>query len=96
MIGATYVTDADVKEVRGRYLRYEGGNASGTIAGYRRVEEVPGGSRFVAGIEIRTRSAMRLLERPLGMLFARTMERDVQRLRSVLEPGDGSHPGPRP
>ena len=29
--GSTYVTDADIKEVQDRHLRYEGSNASGTL-----------------------------------------------------------------
>jgi len=40
-----------------------------TIRGYRRVEEAPGGARFVQGLEIRLSGPMRLLEPLLARMY---------------------------
>ena len=53
-LGSTYVTDAAVISVGpGRRLAFAGGGEGTTVRGYRRVEEAPGGARFVQNLEIR-------------------------------------------
>lgn len=85
-LGSTYVTDATVTEVGpDRRLAYEGGGDGTTVRGYRRVEETPGGARFVEGLEIQLSGPMRLLEPLLARLYARRMRSEVRALKSLLE-----------
>jgi hypothetical protein len=73
-MGSTYVTDAAFTSVGpGRRLTFAGGGEGTTVRGYRRVEEAPGGARFVQGLEITLSELMRLLEPLLARLYARRM-----------------------
>lgn len=85
-MGSTYVTDATVTDVEpGRRLAYEGGGEGTTVRGYRRVEEAPGGARFVEGLEIELSGTMRLLEPLLARLYAYRMRSEVRALKALLE-----------
>lgn len=85
-LGSTYVTDATVKKVvLGRSLAYEGSGDGTTVRGYRRVEETPGGARFVEGLEVQLSGPMRLLEPLMARLYARRMRSEVQALKTLLE-----------
>jgi hypothetical protein len=79
-LGSTYVTDATITDVEpGRSLAYEAGGEGTTVRGYWRVEETPGGSRLVEGLEIELSGPMRLLEPLLARLYARRMRSEVTR-----------------
>lgn len=85
-MGSTYVTDAAVTSVGpGRRLTFAGGGEGTTVRGYRRVEEAPGGARFVQGLEIRLSGPMRLLEPLLARLYARRMRLEARALKALLE-----------
>ena len=85
-LGSTYVTDATVTDaVPGRHLAYEGEGDGTTVRGYRRVEQAPGGARFVEGLEIGLSGPMRLLEPLLARLYARRMRSEVLALKALLE-----------
>ena len=83
---STYVTDAVVTSVGpGRRLAYAGGGEDTTVREYRRVEEAPGGARFVQGLEVRLSGPIRLLEPLLARLYARRMRREARALKAPLE-----------
>lgn len=84
-LGSTYVTDATVTEAAPGRLAYEGGGDGTTVRGYRRVEQAPGGARFVEGLEIGLSGPMRLLEPLLARLYARRMRSEVLALKAMLE-----------
>lgn len=85
-LGSTYLTDATVIAVEpGRLLAYEGGGDGTTVRGYRRVEEIPGGARFVEGLDIKLSGPKRLLEPLLTRLYARRMRSEVSALKMLLE-----------
>ncbi len=85
-LGSTYVTDATVTAVEpGRYLAYEGGGDGTTVRGYRRVEEVPGGARFVEGLQVEMSGPMRLLEPLFARLYARRIDSETRALKMLLE-----------
>ena len=84
-MGSTYVTDAAVtSDGPGHRLAFAGGEGS-TVRGYRRVEEAPGGARFVRGLEIRLSGPVRLLEPLLARLYARRMWLEVRAPKALLE-----------
>jgi uncharacterized protein YndB with AHSA1/START domain len=85
-LGSTYVTDATVTHVEpGSRLLYEGAGEGTTVRGYRRVEEMSGGTRFVEGIEIKLSGPMRLLEPLLARLYGRRMKSEIHALKALLE-----------
>lgn len=84
-LGSTYVTDATVTEAVPGRLAYEGEGDGTTVRGYRRVEQAPGGARFVEGLEIGLSGPMRLLEPLLARLYARRMRSEVLALKTLLE-----------
>lgn len=89
--GSTYVTDATVTSVDpGRRVAYAGGGGGATVRGYRRVEEAPGGARFVEGLDIRLSGPARLLEPLLARLYARRMRLEVHALKVLLEGPNGA------
>jgi uncharacterized protein YndB with AHSA1/START domain len=85
-LGSTYVTDATVTTVEpGRSLAYEGGGEGTTVRGYRRVESVAGGARFVEGLEVDLAGPMRLLEPVISRLYGRRMGSETRALKRLLE-----------
>jgi uncharacterized protein YndB with AHSA1/START domain len=85
-LGSTYVTDATVTHVeQGRRLAYEGAGEGTTVRGYRRVEEISDGTRFVEGIEIELSGPMRILEPLLARLYGRRMKSEIHTLKTLLE-----------
>jgi len=85
-LGSTYVTDATVTHVEpGRRLLYEGAGDGTTVRGYRRVENTPGGTRFVEGIEVELSGPLRFLEPLLARLYGRRMRSEIHALKALLE-----------
>src|SRR3712207_4304436 len=80
----------------GHRLAYAGGGDGTTVRGYRRVEEAPGGARFVQGLEIRLSGPMRLLEPLLAGLYARRMRLEARTLKALLERPDRAGDDDRP
>ena len=88
-LGSTYVTYTTVTDMEpARRLAYERGDEGTTVRGYRRVEEAPGGARFVEGLEIKLSGPMRLLEPLLARPYARRMCPEVHALKILLEKSD--------
>jgi hypothetical protein len=92
----TYFTDATVTSVGpGRRLAFAGGEGT-TVRGYWRVEEAPGGERFVQGLEIRLSGPMRLIEPLLARLYACRMRLEARALKALLDRQDRADDNDQP
>ena len=96
-MSSTYVTDDAVTSVGpGRRLAVAGGGEGTTVRGYWRVEEAPGGERFVQGLEIRLSGPMRLIEPLLARLYACRMRLEARALKAHLERQDRADDNDQP
>jgi uncharacterized protein YndB with AHSA1/START domain len=85
--GRDYVADTVVTEAApGTSYRFEGHGTIGRLAGARRVEPSRDGrSVFTYEIELEPQGAMRLLRPVLGSVVRSNLEKDLERLKSLLE-----------
>ncbi len=88
LAGRTYTTDTVVTEVGpGLSYRFAGSGTSGKVRGRRRVVEglEPDSAVFTYDVEVEPEGIPRIAQPLLGWWFKRSLERDLDDLRDLLE-----------
>lgn len=84
-LGSTYVTEGVITERTAHRLSFRGASASVDASGYREVHADGAGARVTYSLDLEPRGIMRWFSPILRWLYARRINRDMARLRNLLE-----------